>query len=137
MTYRKLTTAEISQLEANGCRCDDWHRVEAAEPFRPGHYRNVRFSGDIRLGTTEQPVMRDGKIPMEAGIYNAMLHNCTIGDNVLINRIGNYIADYRIADNVIIENTDCIRMSGESTFGNGVEVSVLNETGGGVVHIYF
>ncbi len=136
MNYRKLTAAEISQLQSNGCRCDDWHRVEIAEPFRPAHYRNVTFSGDIRLGTTEQPIMRDGKIPMPAGIYDAVIHNCSIGNNVLINRIGNYIADYNIADDVLIENAGCIRMSGESTFGNGTEVSVLNETGGREVPIY-
>lgn len=136
MSYRKLTTAEISQLQNNDCRCDDWHRVEVAEPFRADHYHHVTFSGDIRLGTTEKKLMRDGKIPMPTGIYNATLHNCTVGDNVLINRIGNYIADYDIAGDVLIENVDCIRMSGESTFGNGVEVSVLNETGGREVPIY-
>jgi len=136
MTYRKLTTAEISQLQTNGCRCDDWHRIEVAEPFRADHYRNVNFSGDIRLGTTETPHMRNGKIPMNSGIYDATIHNCSIGNDVLINRIGNYIADYTIADNVLIENVDCICMSGESTFGNGVEVSVLNETGGREVPIY-
>lgn len=136
MNYRKLTTQEISQLHANGCICDDWLRVEAAEPFRCDHYRNVRFSGDIRLGTTENHVLRNGKIPMNTGIYDATIYNCTIGNDVLINRVGNFIADYEIADRVLIENVGCINMSGESTFGNGVEVSVLNETGGREVPIY-
>lgn len=136
MNYRKLTTPEITQLQANGCRCDDWLRLEVAEPFRTGHYRNVLFSGDIKLGTTEHTVLRNGKIPMSTGIYDATIHNCTIGNDVLINRVGNYIADYDIADNVLIENVGSISMSGESTFGNGVEVSVLNETGGREVPIY-
>ena len=81
-------------------------------------------------------MMRNGKIPMPTGIYHAAIHNCTIGNEVLINHIGNYIADYRIGDNVLIENTGCIDMSGVSAFGNGVEVSVLNETGGREVPIY-
>ncbi len=136
MNYRKLTTEEITQLEANGCRCNDWNRVEAASPFRCNHYRDVSFSGDIRLGTTENQVLRNGKIPMDTGIYNAVIHNCTIGNDVFINRVGNYIADYDIADNVMIENVGSISMSGESAFGNGVEVSVLNETGGREVPIY-
>lgn len=110
--------------------------MEAASPFRCNHYRDVSFSGDIRLGTTENQVLRNGKIPMDTGIYNAVIHNCTIGNDVFINRVGNYIADYDIADNVMIENVGSISMSGESAFGNGVEVSVLNETGGREVPIY-
>ena len=136
MNYRQLTSAEISELEKNGCQSTDWTLLQVADPFMPEHYRNVTFSGTNRLGTTIEPHLRDGKIPMPSGIYNAVIHNCTVGNNVLINRIGNYIADYAIADNVLIENTACIRMSGESTFGNGVEVSVLNETGGREVPIY-
>lgn len=107
-----------------------------ADPFRPEHYQNVRFSGDIKLGTTEQTLIRGNNIPMHSGIYSARIHNCTIGNDVLIDRIGNYIADYDIADNVVVENTACICMDGESAFGNGVEVSVLNETGGREVPIY-
>jgi hypothetical protein len=136
MTYRKLTPAEISQLETNGCGCNNWHDIHVAEPFNPSAYHNVRFSGVVNLGTTEHTVLRDNKIPMPTGIYDAVIHNCTIGNDVLIRRIGNYIADYTIGNNVIIENVCGINMSGESTFGNGVEVSVLNETGGREVPIY-
>ncbi|MDE6629629.1 MAG: DUF4954 family protein [Muribaculaceae bacterium] len=136
MEYRKLTPSEILQLEASGCRCADWQRIEAAEPFRPAHYRNVMFSGDVRLGTTEQTHRRQGGFEMPSGIYDAAISDCTVGNDVLINKIGNFIARYDIADGVLIENTACITMTGESTFGNGVEVSVLNETGGREVPIY-
>lgn len=136
MTYRKLTPAEISALEANCCRCDDWSRVEVADPFNTAHYSHTTFSGDIRLGTTESTILRDNMIPMHTGIYDAVIHQCTIGNNVLIRRVGNYIANYHIADNVVIENVGCISADGNSAFGNGVEVSVLNETGGREVPIY-
>lgn len=136
MNHRHLSIAEIKALESRSCYCDDWNRVTVAEPFRPEHYQNVKFSGDVSLGTTETVILRDNKIPMQTGIYSARIHNCSIGNEVLIDRIGNYIADYDIGDNTVIENTACIAMSGESTFGNGVEVSVLNETGGREVPIY-
>ena len=136
MEYRKLTPDEITQLEANFCRCADWSRVEVADPFRPEHYRYATFAGDIRLGTTENPHLREGGFEMPSGIYDATISDCTVGADVLINKIGNYIARYDIADGVLIENTACITMSGSSTFGNGVEVSVLNETGGREVTIY-
>ena len=136
MAYRKLNADERLALENNGCRCENWDDIEVASPFRPGHYRNTCFAGKVKLGTTEGTIMRDGCIPMRPGVYDAMIHNCEIGDDVLINRIGNYISGYRIGDRTVIENTACIAMTGESTFGNGVEVSVLNETGGREVPIY-
>lgn len=136
MNYRQLSTNEISSLQSNGCSCADWHRVLVTSPFRPEHYHHTRFSGDVCLGITDKSIMLDGQIPMPTGIYHAVIHNCTIGNNVLINRVGNFIANYNIADNVVIVNVACIHMSGSSTFGNGVEVSVLNETGGREVPIY-
>ncbi len=135
MTYRKLTPAEINALKANSCRCNDWNLIEVADPFRPEHYSYVTFSGRVCLGTTDSVVVRDGMIPMAAGIYDATIHDCEIGNDVLIKRIGNYIANYHISDTVIIENTASLIATGDSSFGNGVEVSVLNETGGREVPI--
>ena len=132
---RPLTPTETQALELNGCRCADWSLVSVADPFRPSHYRDVSFSGRVSLGTTDGTVMREGRIPMAAGIYSATIHNCTVADDVLINRIGNYIADYPIGRGTVIENTACGAMTGTSSFGNGTEVSVLNETGGREVPI--
>ena len=136
MSYRHLNSSEIAALEANGCSSTDWQRVMVTDPFSPERYRRSHFSGDVKLGAATGTILRDGKIPMPAGVYNAVVHNCTIGDNVFINRIGNYIADYNIGDNVVIENTGTINCSGSTTFGNGVEVSVMNETGGREVTIH-
>ena len=41
-----------------------------------------------------------------------------------------YIANYEIGSDTFIENVDIILVDRLSTFGNGVEVAVLNETGG-------
>jgi len=136
MDYRHLSGDEIAVLTAAGCRCDDWSQVTVADPFVPAHYRNVSFSGTVRLGTTAKVHMRSGAIPVSSGIYDALLHDCTVGNDVLIRKINNYICRYDIADDVIIENVGRLAMTGESTFGNGVEVSVLNETGGREVPIY-
>jgi len=37
---------------------------------------------------------------------------------------------HSIAENVAIENVGSVVMEGESTFGNGTEIEVLNEGGG-------
>ncbi len=136
MEYRHLRGDEIAALTAAGCRCDDWSLVTVADPFVTSHYRNVAFSGAVRLGTTAKVHMRSGAIPVSSGIYDALLHDCTVGNDVLIRKINNYICRYDIADDVIIENVGRLAMTGESTFGNGTEVSVLNETGGREVPIY-
>jgi hypothetical protein len=136
MTYRKLTSTEIDALTDNGCQCADWSRVEVTNSFHLGCYRRVTFSGDVKLGTTDTTIKRDGVVPLRTGIYDATIHNCTVGNEVLIRRVGNYIANYHIADNVVIENVGTIATTSETTFGNGVEVAVLNETGGREVPIY-
>lgn len=136
MEYRNLTAAEIASLSANGCRCENWENVQVIDPFITDHYRNVTFSGDVRLGTTGKTFIRSGVIPVQSGIYDALIHNCTIGNDVLISKVANYIVNYDIDDDVLIENAGRVAMTGESTFGNGIEVSVLNETGGREVPIY-
>lgn len=136
MNYRSLTNDEIVALEARGCRSNDWGLVQVADPFEPSCYRNAVFSGQVRLGTTGKTHLRSGCIPVRSGIYDALLHECTVGNDVLIRKINNYICRYDIGDDVIIENVGRVAMTGESTFGNGTEVSVLNETGGREVPIY-
>ena len=136
MTYRKLTSTEMKILKSHGCECETWSRIEVTNDFNPQHYRNVKFSGAVRLGDTSGTFCRDRNVVYQCGIYDAVIHNCTIGDNVYIAKVSNYIANYDIGDEVFIENVNRINASGCSTFGNGVEVSVLNETGGREVPIY-
>jgi hypothetical protein len=134
--YRKLTGSEIDKLASNGCICDDWNRVEVIEGFDPERCINVTFSGDIKLGSFNKLHEDESGVSIRCGIFNAHIHNCTVGSNVLISNIGDYIANYRIADDVIIKNCGKVHCEGISTFGNGTEVAVLNETGGRSVKIW-
>lgn len=136
MTHRNLTTCEIAQLEQSGCHAEDWNQVLVSEGFRACSCRNVNFSGTVRLGSSDRRFNRPGGLSVGAGISNACIHNCNIGNGVYIHGIGNYIANYDIADGVFIENTQCISAYGNSSFGIGTEVSVLNETGGREVPAY-
>lgn len=134
--YRKLTDAEISALQAQNCVAEDWSRVEVTEEFKTDYIKNVSFSGDIRLGAYNREYAQAGGFCVHSGIYHARLHNVAVGDDCYIDRIHNYIANYTIQDNVFIENTNLIVVDGETSFGNGVKVPVLNETGGREVPIY-
>jgi len=136
MKYRKLTETEIKTLANQVCRCDDWSRIDVAEGFNAENIRNSNFSGDVRIGVFEKEVTFFGGVKKHTGIFNATIHNCRIGSNVYIGQIRNYIANYVIEDDVVIENVDLLAVDGVSSFGNGTRVSVLNETGGREVPIY-
>ena len=134
--FRNITGPETAILKLNGCSCDDWSRVRVKEGFDPSRCVNVIFSGDITLGVFSEPFTDESGISIPSGILNARLHNCTIGSNVIINNIGDYIANYNIEDKVVIKNCGKIRTEGISTFGNGTSVNVLNETGGRAVKMW-
>ena len=133
---RQLTTAEIQRLESQTCSAEDWSLVLISDESSLKYIRGVRFSGDIRLGSFQKSFEMPGGIHKHTGIFNATLHNVSIGDDCCIENIKNYIANYYIADNCFIENVDIILCDGPTSFGNGVEVCVLNETGGREVTIH-
>ncbi|NLN31784.1 MAG: DUF4954 family protein [Bacteroidales bacterium] len=134
--YRDLTASEIAIMKAADCRCDEWNRVKVAEGFDPSHCINVTFSGDIRLGKFSRMFTDESGVSTRSGISNAHLHNCRIGSDVLIGNIGDYIANYIIENDVVIKNCGKIHTQKLSSFGNGTEVAVLNETGGRAVKIW-
>ena len=134
--FRFLTDAEIDFLRANSCIADDWSRVWVKDGFNPKRVFQCRFSGIVRLGNFEGTFTLPGGIVKKAGVRYATLHNVTVGDDSCIENIHNYIANYEIGRHTYIKNVSLIYMDGPSSFGNGVEVSVLNETGGREVPIH-
>ena len=135
MAYRKLTDNEIAKLSAAGCEAEDWGNVYV-DNSALDYVKNVRFSGTVRFGRFERVFELPGGLKKHSGLFNATLHNVTIGDDCLVENISNYIANYTIGHDSLLENVDLVVTEGPSTFGNGVEVSVLNETGGREVKIY-
>jgi len=134
--FRNLSATEISQLIQQGCMASGWDQVLVSQKFNTNNVRNTQFSGSVRIGDTSGTVEFSGGITRNCGIYNASIHNCTIGDHVYINQITNYIANYDICDHVILENIEICFIGGATSFGNGIKVSTLDETGGRGVMIY-
>ena len=134
--YRSLTNEEINRLEAQACSASDWNDVQVDEHFTPDYVHHARFSGKVRLGVFEYEFALPGGICKHAGLSYVTLHNVTVGDNCCIENVKNYIANYEIGAYTFIENVDIILVDKKSRFGNGVEVSVLNETGGREVMIH-
>ena len=135
-TFLRLTAEQIAVLEAQSCRCENWSEVTVAEDFNPKYVRNVNFSGQVRLGSFNKIFTLAGGIRKHSGIYHATLHNVIVGDDCMVEHIRNYIANYIIGDGSYIENVTDLITYGETSFGNGTKVSVLNETGGREVAIH-
>lgn len=134
--YRKLNKEEIEILERQMCTASDWNLVEVSDGFSTDYVRYARFSGNVRLGAFRKVFQLAGGMVKHSGIYYATLHNVTVGDDCCIENVKNYIANYNIGDGAFIENVDIILVDGESSFGNGTKVEVLNETGGCEVMIF-
>ena len=134
--YRSLTKKEIDQLISQGCSSCDWTNIQVADQFDPREVKSTKFSGKIKLGVFGKEITFFGGVKKPAGISNATIHNCIIGNNVYIGQIKNYLANYIIEDDVVIENVDIIAVEGECSFGNGVIVEAINEGGGREIPIY-
>ncbi|MCX6136242.1 MAG: DUF4954 family protein [Ignavibacteriales bacterium] len=135
MGYRSLSEAEIEQLRTQGCCADDWSRIQVKDPFIAERLRNVAFSGDITLGVFDKKVLLPGGIEKDCGISCSHVHNCSVGDNAYVSNVA-ALANYDIADDAAIENVGAMRVTGATSFGNGVEIDVLNEAGGRTLKIF-
>lgn len=128
--YRLITEEEILRLKSQSCLADDWNTVFVTNDFKTDYVHHARFSGEVKLGSFEGEFVLAGGVKKHAGLRHVTLHNVTVGDHCLIENVQNYIANYVIGDHSFIENVDIILVDKHSTFGNGVEAAVLNETGG-------
>jgi hypothetical protein len=128
MCYRSLNDIEVKILQSNNCWTKNWSHIQVKEGFDPNKLYNVEFYGDIKLGRFEHEISVNG-IMKDSCIKNSSLHNCVVEDNVYINRVTN-ISNYHIKNCVIIEDAGNIIVNKSSSFGNGIEIEVLNEGGG-------
>ena len=129
MSYRNLTHTEISDLKNQGCTASSWENIFVKNGFSVNNICNTRFEGNIKLGAFNQNIELEKGISKPAGLKTSYIKDCEIGDNPYISNVGSLI-NYRVEDQVIIENVGTVAVTEESTFGNGIEIAVLNEAGG-------
>jgi hypothetical protein len=135
MKYRNLTKNEIAVLEKQGCIADNWSNITVKSGFEPDTIRNVMFAGDIKIGTFSKTVEIEPGIPRPTGIYDSCIQSCSFGDDVYISKVDNLI-NYDIRDNVIVQNVNTLAVYGESTFGIGTEIDIVNEKGNRTLLFY-
>jgi hypothetical protein len=135
MKYRKLSKSEISELKDQNCFSENWNNINVSENFDTNKIKNSQFSGIVYLNKFDKNIKTNTGILKSTGIYNSFVHNCSIGANTLINSVKN-IVNYKIGENVIIENVNNLSVEGSSSFGNGTEIEILNEGGGRELKIF-
>ena len=104
---RPLTEQEIEILIENGCSAEDWGTITVGDGFLPEGVSNVHFVGEV-----------------------------SIGNNVMIRNVSDCIANYAIADEVVINDVCSLITGGKSSFGNGVRIAAVNENSGRAIPIF-
>ena len=133
---RTLSDTEITILEDQGCWAEDWSNIQVDEDFQPTFLRRVMFYGEITLGVFETSIEVSKDFYKHTGIFNATLRNVAVGDNCLIENVGNYINNYAIGDGCYISNVSTIETTEGASYGEGNLISVLNEVGEGNVLLF-
>jgi hypothetical protein len=134
-SVRALYRDEIAQLERLGNCCADWSRVRVAEGFDWRKVRSSTFHGDIVLGRSTRLVQVVEGVDLPAGIEHATLSNCVIGPDVLIRDV-KLLANYVVAEGVVLLDCGTVACTGQTTFGNGIALPLGIESGGRDVAVY-
>ena len=134
--YIALTESQIKVMQHQNCCAENWADVTVAENFNASNIVNSTFLGKVQIGSVDGKVPGAHGLAKPCGIYNATISNCTIGNGSRIANIGVHLANYNIGDNVAIGNIGTMHTNPGATFGNGVEVDVVNEAGGREVMIF-
>ncbi len=134
--YRPLTSEEIEVLKQNSCWAEDWTSVNVDENFKPNYMHRVMLYGEVNIGGFDKNVEVSQGFVKHSGINNATLRNVTVGDDCLIENIGNYINNYTIGDDCYISNVSTLETTEGATYGEGNLISVLNEVGEGNVILF-
>ena len=117
------TEGLAERLERQGCSATDWQTVEITPDTDPALIRDVEFIGTVRLGRLDRTVRAD------AGIRNALLRDCIIGDDVCIRSVPGGLTRCTVGRGATVENVARIEFEPEAPCGVGQIVSVLDETG--------
>ena len=133
---RELTVQEIAQLEERGCWAEDWSDILVDEAFVPSQMSNVLLYGHVEIGGLSGSVEVEEGFRRRCCVRNATLRNVTIGDDCLVENVRGYISNTQIGARSYVANIGIITNQEDSTFGNGTEISVLNEGGDANIIIF-
>lgn len=128
---RNLSPEEITALEQAGCCAENWKNVQVAQDFATKNVKNVQFLGNVSIGSLTGSVQG-----LPAGLFQATISNCQIGNGVRIAGVNGVLANYKIEDGALLSNLGKMTTEAGATFGHGIELETINEGGGRDVKIF-
>ncbi len=129
MEYRVLTAQEIELLKMNGCVADDWSQIKVHPQTDLNRIQDVHFRGEVTIGKLDGEIEVEKGRVLPCGIKRSVIENATIGDNCYLADVA-LLRNYTLENGVALESVTALMTKGETTFGNGVELEILNEGGG-------
>ena len=131
---RNLTAEEVSTLEKNGNRCEDWNRVLVEPNFDPARVQRSVFMGDVRLPAFYGTLLLPGDVSFPTGIYDSLVHNCIV-ENALVYKVS-MLSNVLVRSSAVIHNVGTLVSSGKINFMIGSTMSVGNEMGGRELFVF-
>ncbi len=129
-SVRPLQSDEISILENQGNRCQDWSRIQVAHDFIPDNITRCIFSGNCVIGRIDGAEIEiEPGVPLSPCLHNSTIISSEIGNGCFISS-AHIISRALVCHSASIVNTGSIISSEDTSFGNGIEISVGIETGG-------
>lgn len=140
--YRNLTINEISELKENCCRCSDWQQIWVADDFTTDNIYNVRFEGEIRIGskvrmenvgtvrTTDGATFGENytiSVKNEAGDGNVVLFSRLTSQLAALMMLAEDDKPLHDALNKMVANYTTAHKPQCTTIGNGVTITDCRE----------
>ncbi len=130
-----LTDPQKAELERLGSVAVSWDEVRVAPGFSPGRVRNVHFRGPVDLGSLDGTIDAGDGVPRPAGLYRCCVADCSIGDGARVANVG-VLSGCDVGPGALVEDVSSLVTSGETAFGNGREIEILNNGGGREIPIF-
>lgn len=132
--FRPLNENEISILEKNGNRCENWTLVTVDPNFDPNRIYQSVFSGKVQLPLFYGTVLIPGDVSFPTGIYSSHVHDCVI-ENSLLHSVS-IISNILVRQGAVLQNVGSLVCNGKTHYQIGSEIRIGNEMGGRKVRIF-
>ena len=132
---RSLSPEEVAVLEENRNLCEEWEGVRVASGFDAGRVFDSRFLGRVVLGAFTGTAEPEPGVVLPSGVYRSVVSNCEIGNDALVSSVA-LLAHTIVNEGACLLNCGSVLCSGETTFGNGIELPLAIEAGGRGVGVY-
>jgi hypothetical protein len=116
--FEAASSDQIGILEAGSNVCADWSRIYLRTGMDVTRLRGNLFQGEVYIGDPGT----------EGSMYHCTIENACIEDSAILYQ--STIRNYIIRSNTRISQCVEVVCSGETAFGNGVEIPLAIETGG-------